>query len=739
MKRLVTFFILLTCFISFYTSYNVYDQQEIERVYGLDQQLGSEFFIPDNLVLSNPDEIYPILLNTSTKMHVNIMRPAINNKPDQQIELVKYILLNGETSFFDAFKLGSGRVLNDKDTLSTTMYMSTSTHGDQNQVGVIEEFGGNDTITIRTLKSSYNYLPVSGYYYLEADQTVLNTFLEKFSQNLNNHYSQQGLSVNFSPNDFTNTTSPKDSYKPSPKSDVKTLSYILMFINGFFVLYYSFKETKRVAVYKLIGFSTIRIWTEVIGKNVTFIFALSAGFALFLFLLVPHSSILFFYFLIYEQVKLFLIVVISTIPALIYMNYIKISDAIKNRNKTFLIFLINVPLKIVTTIVVMFLFSVLVSQYNAVKNEEYNLRNWKESSGFGVFYPVNQGYDAIDFQNGAIRFIRATAGQLYPVLNELGSLLINSRQYEETALLLDKDYSGFRSLQVNTNYLREFPVYDNSGKPILISDQETSWIILVPEQFKNQEDEIVHFFKDEREQRSKFEKEQLQLEIPVLKEQQNIQIIWSANHQNIFSFNPDVNPKNNNTILDPIIQVVTEKNSLLGDRDAILGGGSTDPMKVKLLDGDTAGTYSLLEPTLKEYQLDDNLHYLITVDQYIAEKLYHLQKQLYSTLVSLIISVIIFCLLMIQHLSILFSKFQQKFIMRGLFGLSDAKKYKEFILFFSIIWGSASIGIYVLGLFDSLLTIVIVIALIILELCFSVAWLTRISRKHAIKMLKGGH
>lgn len=72
--------------------------------------------------------------------------------------------------------LQSGEFLDAAKTRSDTAYLSTSADHNAHQIGVIQDFGGNDSISIRPLQSSFDYLPVSGYYYVEGDRDKLEFF-----------------------------------------------------------------------------------------------------------------------------------------------------------------------------------------------------------------------------------------------------------------------------------------------------------------------------------------------------------------------------------------------------------------------------------------------------------------------------------------------------------------------------------------------------------------------------------
>lgn len=245
---------------------------------------------------------------------------------------------------------------------------------------------------------------------------------------------------------------------------------------------------------------------------------------------------------------------------------------------------------------------------------------------------------------------------------------------------------------------------------------------------------------------------------------QQIKIIWLANNQQIFSFNPEVFPPENNVIIDPIIQVVTEKNSLCADRANMMnGGGGSDPLKVRLIDRDTALTLKTLEPELQRLKLDDNLKYLVTVDQFMLQQIYLLQQwmnQLWLTSLGLIAGLLF---LVIQNLIIFFNKYQRRFIVRRLFGADFFRTYKEYILLFSATWVLQLLICFIVnsGLLSRFLELAarvssvasavkgatgsagikllaVAAALILIELAASVVALAIIEQRNRVKVLKGG-
>jgi putative ABC transport system permease protein len=104
------------------------------------------------------------------------------------------------------------------------------------------------------------------------------------------------------------------------------------------------------------------------------------------------------------------------------------------------------------------------------------------------------GFDLEDLKRGGPKMGATIGGDLYPVLNRMGALLINAQAYEEDNLSLNKYSQGIKSITVNPNHLHEFSVNDTHGNPVQVSEDTSDWILLVPEKYHDQEQEILSFF-----------------------------------------------------------------------------------------------------------------------------------------------------------------------------------------------------------------------------------------------------
>lgn len=752
-------FLILASVFSFAITYTQTDKEELEKMEKAGESIAKPFVIPNDLLLADPEEMYPLLCEAANESKVNIFRTNIHYNTNDQVEILKYVLLTGETHFFDAFRLKSGRLLTAKDTQQGSAFMSTVDTGDHNQIGIVRDFGNTDLVTIKPLKAAYEHLPVNGQYFAEAsDNQTYDAFIKSFVTKVNRHY-QKYLPVPYSPEDFRNPNSSGGVSGVGTSIDyLKYINYAIFLITLILLIYYIFYESKLIGIMKMHGLSNIRLWFIIAGKLITVIFVLSAAVSLLVAIAIKDTTSQFVGSAIISQFKTYVIMMAISLVSYIYISRIRVSDAIKSRKDTNGIFALNTLLKAGCSILLVLIGLAIWGQYTEIHAKQENLKSWERSKDYGVFYPLYIGYDLEDVQQGSPKTTAVTAGDLYPILNQMGALFIDAIEYEEDNLILNKDWKGIRSIKVNPNYLREFPVYDIHHNPVQISEDTSDWILLVPEKYRNREKEILSFFHKERvgakDYEGVYEHEVrfFKRAVPDRVKNQEIKIIWLANDQKIFSFNPEVFPAENNVIIDPIIKVVTEKNSLCTDRaNMINGGGGTDPLKVRLINRDTALTLRTLEPELKRLKLDDNLKHLITVDQYVLQQIYDLQKGMNQLLLMSLglISGLLF--LVVQNLIIFFNKYQRKFVVRRLFGTGFFRTYKEYILLFSATWAFQILICFIVNRTGAYIPFVVKLnrtadirlftvaaVLVLIELAASIIALGIIEQKSKVKVLKGG-
>lgn len=305
----------------------------------------------------------------------------------------------------------------------------------------------------------------------------------------------------------------------------------------------------------------------------TVIYILAAVISVLAALLMKDTAAHFIVNVILSQLVSYVIALLISLIAYVYIARIKVIDVIKNRKETNGIVTLNTMLKTGCSIFLVLVILPIWNQFDEVRIQEENLKSWERSKDYGVFYPVRVGDDSEDYDRGAYKITATEVTGLYPLLNKMGALFIDARSYRESVLLLNRNSRNIRSISVNLNYLQEFPVYDAQGNPVNISEDTSDFILLVPEKYRNKEKEILDYFTKVRKNLVEVDENRFQVEVPDRVRNQRLSIIWTANNQKIFSFNPEVFPLENNMIVDPIIRVVTEKNSLVADKANMMSGG----------------------------------------------------------------------------------------------------------------------------------------------------------------------
>lgn len=748
-KRTLYSLICLVSILSFVAAYHDKDMSELEAIEQVENVTARPFMIPNDLLFADPEEIYPLLYQSAYEAGANIFRSNIHFQADGQMEILKYVLLTGKTSFFDRFRLAGGRWFTADDSQQDNFYISSKNTGDKNQIGRIKDFGGNNLISIKPLKRSYDQFPTEGVYYAETtDDAAFNAFLQHIAAKFNEKY-RDYLDHPLTGQNFIKNESGSSAVNAgSLLNYLRYINHVIFLVILLLLIYHVFNESKKIGIIKLHGISNLRLWFMIIGRIIAILFIVSTSLAIAVALLITDTSTEFVGSALTSQMTTYLIIIILSTAAYLYISRIRVSDAVKSRKDTTGIFALNTIIKAVCAITLVLVAFVIINKYVEFSMKQSNLQNWEQSKDYGIFYPFKIGYDREDLIKGCGTTQTAIRSELYPILNRMGSILIDARMYEEQVLIANKDFTGIRSIKVNPNYLRKFTVYDFQQQPIQVSEETSDWILLVPEKYSSMENEILSFYQRERKGGKYgydytpgwYESEEHYFKRPVPDKIRNqpIRIIWLSNEQQVFSFNPDVFPAEHNMIVDPIIQVMTEQNSVLLERNLILGGGASDPLKISLLDRDSLSTYKTLEPELKRLHLDDNLEHLVTVNQNIFMEIYKFSRVVREYIFISIGLFIAFLVLTIQNLSIFFNKYQHRFIVRRLFGFSFGRSYQEYFFLFGGLWALQILAFIIIDRTFNPYLIGVAAGLITFELAATVFALRIIEHKNKVKVLKGG-
>ncbi|MCS1351957.1 hypothetical protein [Mechercharimyces sp. CAU 1602] len=325
MKKAIFLSVLISLSFSVWISYHQMINNEMIQLVKLESKIATPFVIPDQPELSNADLMYPLLLESAKEENVNLFRPARYLRPDEKLEIIKYVLFTRKTQFYDHIHVERGRELRTEESQQEGLFLSSMEKGEESQIGQIQYFDPRQLITIQPLATSYDHLPVTGRYFVEAeDETHVQQFLQTLSNKINVSVNKEkeGDEITFSPSNFQTKEAfiePQEEYfKITDLSLMKKLQYIINIITILLFLYYILSLSKPIGILKIHGISNIYLWWRIVGRLLSVTFGIFAcGSAVFAFVLTSPWT--FISLMISQLVQAYLLLV--ALSVLLYGQY----------------------------------------------------------------------------------------------------------------------------------------------------------------------------------------------------------------------------------------------------------------------------------------------------------------------------------------------------------------------------------------------------------------------------------
>ncbi len=336
--------------------------------------------------------------------------------------------------------------------------------------------------------------------------------------------------------------------------------------------------------------------------------------------------------------------------------------------------------------------AVVVWQQLADLEERRELsEDWEDVQDYAVFYPHAIGNDQEELEIGGHTTKIAEARDLYPALEADGAIFVDAVNYETGVPDDPSSPWPVPPIRVNTNYLAQYPILDESGAPIELGDDERAWVVAVPEQYKPREAELLELFQSVRTGgqgfQSVMEAQERIFGEPVPEElaEQEVRIVWTASGQEVFSFNSNVNPEGGHTITDPIVEIMTPSNTLMLDRINAITGDMNTPLKVRV-DGDPAATLAELAPLLRDLGLDDNLRHLVTAHEAMLTEAGDVETAIAWVTAVAVAALLVMLALNAALVVIASDRLRRKLTVRRLHGIGFARTYRELLTILGVTW-----------------------------------------------------
>ncbi|MEH0931848.1 hypothetical protein [Micromonospora sp. CPCC 205558] len=393
-------------------------------------------------------------------------------------------------------------------------------------------------------------------------------------------------------------------------------------------------------------------------------------------------------------------------------------------------------------------------QFDDLRERQEENANWKNLSDYAVFYPFSVGNDRENLKTGSDDMSIAIARDLYPELDKAGALYVDAINYVPRAPTQPVPPWPARPIRVNTNYLEKYPVLDESGKPIVVDESEQSWVVAVSSQFKSREAEFKAYLQKQRTGSSdvmgavQAYGKMLGEPAPPQFTDQPVRIIWMAPGQEVFSFNSLVNPDDGNMIKDPVIEIMTQGNSLPVDRLNAITGALNPPLKVRV-DGDSAAVFRSVAPQLRELKLDDNLQHLVTGYEAIDTENAKVRSAITWLAAFAGAALVVILLLNATMVFVASDRHRKRLTVRRLHGMGFLRSYRELLTFLGLtaLWQAILAGVLITGLMavgvatgTGITTLLMLLAVLVAALLIEAPFLFVIAavteRRNAARRLK---
>lgn len=721
MKKFITILMCILAVILIGISVCQESNNQILTYGNLEKTYCDTFMVPDRNEICDPDVLFQILSKTARESSANIIRTSLSDgESEGSYELVKYVLLQSDNSqYVRSYEMQSGTMLKTEDTMNANsiVFVSTKVTGEAEQVGTIQSHMLHMDVTVRPLSALFDNSKANGLYYVEiTGDATLEDFQNALHENI---FEYTGIDVDLS------ELKEHQSTVGIPYMDLTQYYIVFGFVILLFILlifYYLLKKRRDVAIMRLMGTKDFSIWKKIFAEAIV-VFPVVIILITVLVSVIMNdwdygigriTSLLLFYVL---TVLFFWLAYKLATRNLIF------SSALKGQDYTSGILALQIIAEVICIVFILYSGASAFVDFCNIQQSMNQYHSWGVAENYGVFYPLKIGNEQTaeeaDHRDAVI------GNQLYHELNERGALLIDDSQFEDGYLKVNAGYISTayeQSIKVNPNYLQAFTVLDEYGEEILIDENESTLILLVPETKKENEEDIINYYSNQQLSFRDIDRDIYGIEADAPKNQ-GIRIIWTQPEQHIFTFNASANVDIEG-ITDPILMVCTESNSCVCQRIGVLGKGNSDPLKVKLI-GSSKETFDALSSILRELDLDDNLTALISVNDQARETLTVMKANLVIALRLLAVLLIMMVYLIYQSTYLVFEKHKKEYTVKQIFGIRWNKIYgkqcsMKIALIVAITMGYA-IFIKLGGISYILLAAVLMIGIqvVVMSLCIS--------------------
>lgn len=285
-------------------------------------------------------------------------------------------------------------------------------------------------------------------------------------------------------------------------------------------------------------------------------------------------------------------------------------NLLKERGQKLRILYLNQVILVILLVISGYLCRTVITQGNIILSYEQDRQKWETMKGYYIVPALTniEDQDLFSKRNYLIK-----QKQLYAALNEQGGLLSDFNEFDEVS-----KHQGSQGY-INVNYLKQWSIYDLHHKRIIVSDQDHRRVILAPVEMKK------HTL--------------IQMTKAMYKMPHGYHIIYYQKGTSFFTYNSAIISHHTNSLVNPVIQVLTSHNGTGSDYDCLLGY-KYNPYKMK-------GTKQEVMQTLQAYGMNTYVKRMDSAYDEMSQDL-HQQSMIMTGVLLTITSLMILIVVMLK-------------------------------------------------------------------------------------------
>ncbi|MBE7121959.1 DUF1430 domain-containing protein, partial [Bacillus cereus] len=416
---------------------------------------------------------------------------------------------------------------------------------------------------------------------------------------------------------------------------------------------------------------------------------------------------------------------------------ISISASIKNKKPLKQIQIVNSLVKVIFSVIILYLLFVSYSAFlDSYRYYYKNENEWKQMKSYG-FMPTKAPLPSGD-DSKAILEMFDKKYKLFKYTNDRGAILVRfSDAYRAKQIGLEVEgvpvYEE-KTILINNNYLKSNPIYGLDDKLIDIKEDDDRLTVLVPEKYKKEEQELRRYFEEEYYlQKYKVKNTFLKdagKELP-LKEDMVINIIWIKNNQSYFTFSNDIATDTNNRFYDGIAMILTNANgNEAAWYDTVVGN---DGYFIKL--SDKEAPYNTIKDQIKNLELQEYYPVLYNAYDLIEGRIQMHVERAYQFLIVLFVVLLGYLFISMFTTLNYLEQYKLKHTIKIIHGYSYFKRHKLYLMFTNFVWFVSILILCILEKFDF---IYLVFCILFLENLFIYLLIKKSEQKKMVQIIKEG-